>query len=1130
MSKNLFNDNWQFVLKKIGTDLAEIKSESNWHDTEIPHDWLIGNSHHLYDEGEGWYKKEFNIDNIEENDSFILCFDGVYMNSTVYVNDTEVGTWRYGYTSFSFDISPFMKIGTNTIFVQVRHETPNTRWYSGAGIYRNVYLRRTSKIHVVENGVYISAKQKNGKWLVNIETELTFGGCDLRHTILNKAGNTVAVVNYRTENVNSGIKFYAENVDIWDVTTPICYDVVTEVLLEGVILDSVHNTFGFRTIEFNPKKGFLLNNRQLKLHGVCMHHDMGALGSAVNKHAIRRQLEILKSYGVNSVRTAHNMPARELIDLCNELGLLINSEAFDMWELPKNKNDYARFFPDWYETDVKAWVERDRNAPCVIMWSIGNEILDTHQSERGLEVAQMLCDAVHKFDKYRNAECTIGSNYMRWDNAQKVADYIKLAGYNYAEDIYDEHHEKYPDWFIYGSETASTVRSRGIYHSPADVPILTHDDLQCSDYGNSVVGWGKKQEKAWIDDRDREYCGGQYVWTGFDYIGEPTPYSTKNSYFGIVDTAGFPKDSYYLYKAVWTDAKTTPFVHILPYWDFNVGEEVSVYVYSNLEDIELFFNGNSLGKQHISLKNGDVLHGEWKVNYRKGAISAYGYDENGNKVAEETISSFGDATAIEAVPNKMEMLSDGRDLIFIEISANDEMNIPVANAKNRIKVTVNGPARLVGLDNGDSTDYDSYKSDNRRLFSGKLLAIVQSTHESGTITVTCESEGLEEKTLVFESLECEKIIGVSNAAPYYPYYEAESYKRDVPTRKIELRADKTVLDEKTPTVLINAKIYPENSDYKDIEWKCVLNNGVEIGLAEIKPILDGAIITAKGDGVYKIRVMCKNGGNTPSVCSELTFENVGFGSALTNPYTFNSASLYSFSNYPLNVIERGAVSGITSRTIIGFDNVDFGSFGSNKLILHCGHCGGDGPIPIEMWIGNPDTDGVFVQKLDFEYNGQWDRFKPQTFELDKRLKGIISLSFVVDTHIIFGGFEFSKPNKAFELLTPIDNDGLYGDEYSIEETSIVGIGNNVLINFAEMNFGEGAEKITICGRTPNSVNSIQLRYNDENDIQQTQLIEFPNCDEYKEITFDISHIKGEKEISFVFLPGSKFDFKWFKFE
>ncbi len=1130
MSKIIFNDNWQFTLKDIGRTLSEMENETDWHDTEIPHDWLIGNCYHFYDTGEGWYKKEFTISDLNENDVYIICFDGVYMNSTVYVNGKEVGNWKYGYSSFSFDISNYVVKGNNTIFVQVRYESPNSRWYSGAGIYRNVYLRKTSKIHVKENGIYISTKRNNDDWTVTVETELTYEGSDIRHTVYSKENKKVAVINTKAKSTVSAIKFIAKKPNLWDVDSPYCYKLVTEVLLDGVVLDSVSNTFGFRAIEFSPEKGFILNGNQLKLHGVCMHHDLGALGAAVNVVALRRQLEILKSFGVNSVRTSHNMPARELIELCNEMGILVNCESFDMWELSKTNYDYARFFPEWYEKDVKAWIERDRNAPCVIMWSIGNEILDTHQSERGLEVAQMLCEAVHKFDKYENAVCTIGSNYMRWDNAQQVADYIKLAGYNYAEDLYDEHHKKYPDWFIYGSETASTVRSRGIYHMPADIPILTHDDLQCSDYGNSVVGWGKNQEKAWIDDRDREFCGGQYVWTGFDYIGEPTPYSTKNSYFGIVDTAGFPKDAYYLYKSVWTNPEKEPFVHILPYWDFNIGEMIDVYTYSNLEDVELFFNETSLGKQHISLNEGNKIHGEWKVKYKKGTISAKAYDKKGKVVAEDLVCSFTEVSSIEAYPDKMEMVADGRDLIFIEITAKDEMGIPVSNARNRIKVTVNGPARLVGLDNGDSTDYESYKSNNKRMFSGKLLAIIQSTFDAGTITVSFESEGMAEKMLVLESIECDNTEGISVSDNYYPYKETDSVCKDIYTRKIELRADKTILDENAPTVLINARIYPENSSFKDIEWLCVLENGVQINLSEIKPILDGAVITAKGDGRYKIRAVCKNGSDVPSIYSELTFENQGFGNALTNPYSFVSASLYSFSNYPLNVVERGAISGITQRTVIGFDDIDFGNFGSDEIVLSCGHCGGNEPIDVELWTGDPDNGGELIQILDFEYNGQWDNFAPQVFKLSKRLKGITSIAFVISNHIIFGGFNFTKQNKAYEVLAPTENDGLYGDNYSIDDTSITGIGNNVVINFNDMDFASSTSKITICGRTKNERNSIQLRYNSDDGIQSTELIEFPHSEEYIERVFNISKLTGKRDISFVFLPGSNFDFKWFKFE
>ncbi len=1131
MSKKLFNDNWQFTLKPIGTELSAMEAETDWHDVEIPHDWLIGDTGHLYDTGEGWYKKRFFIGNIGENDAYILGFDGVYMNSTVYVNGEEADTWKYGYSSFSFDITKLLKSGENTIYVRVMHEAPNTRWYSGAGIYRNVWLRKTSRVHILENGVYISSVKKDeNSWLMTIETQTACGGCELRHTVLNKRGAVAAKISGKIDGTFSRMQLCAENPTIWDIDAPYCYTLKSELLIDGVVLDEVTNTFGFRTAEFNPEKGFIFNGRHMKMHGVCMHHDLGALGSAVNIHALRRQLEVLKSYGVNAIRTSHNMPARELVELCNEMGFLVDSEGFDMWEMPKNKNDYARFFPEWYETDVKSWIERDRNAPCVIMWSIGNEIADTHHSLRGLEVAKMLCEAVRKYDPHGNAKCTIGSNYMRWENAQKVADYLKLAGYNYTEDIYDEHHAAHPDWFIYGSETASTVRSRGIYHAPADVPQLVHEDMQCSDYGNSVVGWGKSHEKAWIDDRDRDYCGGQFIWTGFDYIGEPTPYSTKNSYFGIVDTAGFPKDSYYLYKAVWTDGEKSPFVHILPHWDFNSGEEIDVFTYSNVEDVELFFNEESLGKQHVDLQHGNVLHGAWKVPFNAGSLTAKVFYPDGTFAAEETIHSFGEPVAVEAKADKTTFAADGRDLIFIEITVKDANDVTVENARNRVKVTIGGPARLVGLDNGDSTDYDSYKGDNRRLFSGKLLAIVQSTLYSGAVTVTIESEGLTEKLLVLEATECEAPEGISVVNNYYPFTASE-YRPEIPIRKIELAADRNVLDTENPTARITAVIKPENADYSDISWKCVLDTGVEIGLSDIQPTKYGALVTAKGDGKYRLRAVGKNGGDIPQIISELEFENVGFGNALVNPYNFVSASLYSFSNEPLNVIERGAISGIHHRTVIGFDNLDFGSFGSNRIVLHCGYCDDNSPTAsIEVWDGNPDDGGKHITTLDFKHNNVWDGFKPQEFELPERISGIRSLAFVVSQSVIVGGFEFRPLKKAFEQLAPTEHDALYGDEYHIDGKEISGIGNNVLIYFNGMDFGDGTDKIVVCGRTPNDVNTIQLRYNDDNGVQQTQLLPFPKSEDYTEVTFPLEKISGMRDISFVFLPGSRFDFKWFRFE
>jgi beta-galactosidase len=370
--------------------------------------------------------------------------------------------------------------------------------------------------------------------------------------------------------------------EVWDIDSPVLYTLRTELISKGTVLDEAINQFGFRTIQFDPEKGFLLNDRKVKLHGVCQHHDLGALGAAVNRTALRRQLTLLKEMGVNAIRTSHNMCAVELLELADEMGILINAESFDMWERPKNKYDYARFFKDWVEKDVANWIRRDRNHPCIILWCIGNEIYDTHADEHGQETTRNLMNLVQKHDPYHNAWVTIGSNYMPWENAQGCADIVKLAGYNYAEKYYDAHHDKYPDWIIYGSETGSIVQSRGIYHFPRSEAILCDDDEQCSSLGNSITSWGARSiEKCILDDRDASFSAGMFIWSGFDYIGEPTPYHTKNSYFGQLDTAGFQKDSFYVYQSAWTDYRKAPMIHLYPYWDFNEGQRIDIRVCSN---------------------------------------------------------------------------------------------------------------------------------------------------------------------------------------------------------------------------------------------------------------------------------------------------------------------------------------------------------------------------------------------------------------------------------------------------------------------------------------------------------------------------------------------------------------------
>ena len=419
----------------------------------------------------------------------------------------------------------------------------------------------------------------------------------------------------------------------------------------------------------------------------------------------------------------------------------------------------------------------------MIMWSIGNEINDTIDPH-GLDITRRLYDYVQKYDPKGNAAATIGSNYMGDENAQKCSDVVKLAGYNYSEYLYDEHHAKYPDWFIYGSETASAVRSRGIYRFPADTPSLTGADYQCSSLDNSVVGWGSSAMKSWRLDRDCGFCGGQFIWTGFDYIGEPTPYNTKNSYFGIVDTAGFPKDIYYFYQSVWLSPEQKKVLHIVPsFWDFTPGQAVDVIVYSNAHHVDLFLNGEHIGSHVMNLDTDAEMRAHFTVPFQPGVIRVVGAYEDGSEISE-VLHTPADPAAVVLRADRDSLMADGRDIAFVEISAADVNGVEVGNARNRIKVEVSGAGRLVGLDNGDSTDYDSYKGDNRRLFSGKLLAMVESTLESGDIVVRAYSEGLEPAEITLRAEDCGSPEGVSVVSENgFPAAQTE-YTREIPARRL----------------------------------------------------------------------------------------------------------------------------------------------------------------------------------------------------------------------------------------------------------------------------------------------------------------------------------------------------------
>ena len=1127
----LFNDGWQFCLCDIGTELSALPGR-HWYDVELPHDWLINDTSKLYETGEGWYRRSLPCSAEQLSGRVLLNFDGVYMNSTLFVNGKEAGSWTYGYSAFEHDITDFLHEGENELLLRVSHQSPNTRWYSGAGIFRDVMLKLRPAAYIGTNGVYIhSAPQPEGGWTTEVETDVVGEASDIRMLleVFDPAGASMGGYGLEAHFDGGHEKFTASfnstDPELWSVDDPMLYTLKISLYSGSELLDCVNETFGYRTAEFDPDRGFLLNGEPVKLHGVCMHHDLGALGSALNEAALARQLRIMKEMGVNAIRTSHNMPARQLVQLCDEMGLLVDSEAFDMWEKPKTEFDNHRFFTEHAERDVRSWIERDRNHPCIIMWSIGNEINDTIDPH-GLDITKRLYEYVLKYDPKGNAAPTIGSNYMGDENAQKCSDVVKLAGYNYSEYLYDEHHAKYPDWVIYGSETASAVRSRGIYRFPVELPLLTGEDCQCSSLDNSVVGWGSSAMKSWRLDRDCPFCCGQFIWTGFDYIGEPTPYNTKNSYFGIVDTAGFPKDIYYFYQSVWVSPEQKKVLHIVPsYWDFIPGQKIDVLIYSNARDVELFLNGKSIGSHVMELETSQDMRAHFKVPFEPGVLRVVGHFADGSECSE-VLHTPSDPAAVVLTSDKETLLADGRDIAFVEISTVDVNGIPVGNARNRIRVEVSGAGRLVGLDNGDSTDYDSYKGDNRRLFSGKLLAMIESTLEPGEITVRAYSEGLENAELRLVSENCGEVSGVSVVTENKFPAVCRAYTGEVPARLLLPEVDVNSLDPERRSAEIRAKLLPENCTYDDISWSVVRRNGVESNLAQVEGSGHSAVVTAKGDGEFFVRAMVHNGAEHPQVIADIPFTAEGLGAAVRDAYSFISASTLDSSNVPTNIIEDGALSNFDGRTVMTYSDIDFGKTGSQIISLSVGTCF---DMPVEVWEGTPD-DGKLICRVDFGNNGHWCGFAGQDFALAERLTGVRTISVVIDSRVIFGGFSFVPIERAYDTNWVGEADSVYGDDYRIDGRRVADIGNNVIINYERLDFGEGgSEALIISGETGNPMNQIQLRYTPAGGAQKTVLLEFQQ-DGGREQRFDIPKLSGVNDVSFVFMPGSRFDFDWFRFE
>lgn len=808
-----FNFDWSFKLGDDQQFATKDFDDSSWRELHLPHDWSIEGEFSKDNPstpgggalpgGIGWYRKHFRSPKLDGR-HIAIEFDGIFMNSTVFVNGHKVGFRPYGYSSMSYDITPYLNPQGEENIIAVRcdnSEQPNSRWYAGCGIYRNVRLVNTANVFVDYTGTYITTPEiskergtiKAQVSISNLRNEAS--KVTLENKILDAKGRCVAK-NSVTKAINAGASADMEmtievnNPILWDVDNPYLYSVVSNVVIDGEVVDDYITPFGFRYFEFKADTGFWLNGRNLKLKGVCMHHDLGALGTAVHRRGLERQLDILQSFGVNAIRTSHNPPTPELLDMCDERGILVMDEAFDMWRRAKTRYDYARYFDEWHQKDLIDFIKRDRNHPSIVMWSVGNEILEQWNSNDDVKLDDLPAeqrnllinfisenatgnkDDVEKntnvlltrhmvatLKKYDNTRpVTAGCNETRPTNNLIRSGALDIIGFNYHVQDYDSVKEWYPNMPFIGSETASSLNSRGFYIHPStkinvvperwDAPHQT-DHHQCSAYDNSRAPWATLHEEAWVAVRDRDFCAGTFIWTGFDYLGEPTPYSwpSRSSYFGIVDLCGFPKDCYYMYRSEWTN---NPTLHLFPHWNWNVGDKIDMWVYYNTADeVELFLNGKSLGKR---TKTSDRLHAIWEnVEFEAGEITAIGY-KNGKEILRHSRKTAGKAEKIVLTADRKVLKADGYDLAYVTVECVDAKGNLVPTAMNQLYFEVDGVGELVGVDNGNAAGGESLKGNKMKLFNGKAIAIVRTKrNESGKITLKVTSDDMESATVKLSS-------------------------------------------------------------------------------------------------------------------------------------------------------------------------------------------------------------------------------------------------------------------------------------------------------------------------------------------------------------------------------------------
>lgn len=763
-----------------GSDLSDADfsdpglNDAHWRMLDLPHDWSIEGSFSpdhpatvgggALPGGKGWYRKHFTLPAGDSSNRLFIHFDGVYWNSEVYINGHLLGWRPNGYISFRYDMTPYLYFGerTNVIAVKVDNSNqPNSRWYSGSGIYRNVWLIRTAPVCVDQWGTYVTTPVvEKDHALVVAEVDVVNSSGEKREIrvtgkVLSPGGATVGEVTEACAIEPSGkervrMEFAVSDPSLWCVDAPNLYQFEVGIAEEDVLIDLVTTDFGIRTFRFDSEKGFFLNDQPLKILGVCNHHDLGCLGAAVNRRAVERQLELLKEMGCNAIRTAHNPPAPELLQLCDEMGFLVMDETFDMWKKNKSPHDYSQYWEEWHARDLRDHILRDRNHPSVFLWSIGNEILEQWDST-GTAITKELAAIVREFDTTR--QIVTGNNWPHPENALLKAGEMDIIGYNYKHLEFEKFPELFPGKCFIATETTSGLMTRGHYDMPSDSirrwPVRWdrpftggNTDHTVSSYDNVSTPWGSTHEEAWSLIRKHDYFSGMFVWTGFDYLGEPTPYGwpSRSSYFGIIDLAGFPKDVYYMYKSEWTD---TPVLHLFPHWNREEGEEVDVIAYTSCDSVELFLNGVSRGWR---INHDSLLHLGWRLDYSPGELRAVGILSSGEQM-ETAIVTAGAPAQLEAIADRSVISADGEDLSFITVSVLDARGVPVPHADNMVTCQVEGTASIIGTDNGSQVSHEPFTTNYRKAFNGKCLFVVQSDRRAGKAVVTFTAEGLDASTV-----------------------------------------------------------------------------------------------------------------------------------------------------------------------------------------------------------------------------------------------------------------------------------------------------------------------------------------------------------------------------------------------